>query len=201
MPGLMPASVADCEFAIRRGALVAVMTGVSAIVALVVYRVGVATPDWIALPSVLAHVAIVSVLAILVLRKGRAASVVLLVYLITAWIVVWWLGQLDALMFQVSAVLVTAMIVVFNSLAVLATFRWHKLKGSENPAAGIARVTSGSWRTTLQALFVIGLTVFLWGCATTAGDPAPELEFPRPPEPESQARSLYTCDPVTNLCG
>jgi hypothetical protein len=56
-------------------------------------------------------------------------------------------------------------------------------------------------RTTLQALSAIGLALFLSGCATSPVDPAPEFEFPRPADSESQTRSLYSCDPVSNLCG
>ena len=129
----------DCEFAIRRFALVAVSTAVCAIVAMVVYLTQATKTDWIALSSVLAHVAVVSVLAILVLRKSRGASIALLVYLVCSWIVLWWLGHPDGWVFQVLAVLGAAVFLVFGSMAVLATFRLHARDRSGRVAGGIVR--------------------------------------------------------------
>ena len=133
------ASTDDCEIAIRRGVLVAVVHAVCAIIALVVYFTQVATPDWIVVPSVLAHVVVLSILAMLVLRKNRAASMALLVYLVVSWIFFWWLGVPTGWVFQAAAALVAAVIALFNSLAVVATFRWHERSHSASLAGGIAR--------------------------------------------------------------
>ena len=129
----------DCLFAIRRGLLVAVANAVCTIVALVVYLAQVATPDWIAVLSALAHVVVVAALAVLALRKNRAASMALLVYLVSSWVVLWWLGIPGRWQFQVAAVLVAMVIALFNSLAVVATFRWHERSRSSSLAGGIAR--------------------------------------------------------------
>ena len=129
-------STDDCEFAIRRGVLVAVAHAVCAIVALGVYFAQVASPSWITVPSVLAHVAILSILAVLVLRKNRAASIALLVYLVSSWAVLWWLGAPSGWAFQIMAAGVAAVIVLFNALAVVAIHRWHERSRSVSLAGG-----------------------------------------------------------------
>lgn len=115
----------DCEFAIRRGALIAGLNAFAVVVASVVYLAQAAKPDWTALPFVLAHVAILAVLAVLVLRKNRAASIVLPVYLVASWIALWWLGHPDGWLFQLAAVVVGAVFLVFGWSAMSATHRWH----------------------------------------------------------------------------
>jgi hypothetical protein len=133
------ASIDDCEFAIRRGALVAAVNAVCAIVGLVVYFAQVATPERITALVVVAHVVVVSALAWLVLRRNRAASIALLVYLVSSWVILWWLGAPSGWLFQAAAALVAIVIVLFNSLAVVATFRWHERNRSASSAGGIAR--------------------------------------------------------------
>lgn len=120
------ASIDDCEFAVRVGALVAVTSAVCMIVALVVYFAQAAAPNWNAVLFVPALVVVLSTLALLVLRKNRLAAIALLVYLVSSWAVAWWLGRPEGWVFQVTGVLVLAVFLLFGSLAVLATFRWHE---------------------------------------------------------------------------
>ena len=133
------ASIDDCETAVRVAALVAMSNAVVALVALVVYFAQATAPDWIVVPSALFHCAVTSVLALLVLRKNRAASVALLVYLVSSSILLWWLGHPEGRIFQVTAVLVPAVFLVFGSLAVLATFKWHEQNRLRPLSGGIAR--------------------------------------------------------------
>lgn len=115
----------DCEFAILRGALVAALNAAVTVVALIVYFVQAAAPEWITLPFALAHVAILSILAVLIMRRNRGASIVFPVYLVSSWIVVWWLGHPDGWLFLAAALLTGAVFLVFGWSSMLAIHRWH----------------------------------------------------------------------------
>jgi len=127
-----------CEAAIRVGALVALASILCKLVALLVYTFQVAAPESNVLLLSVVDLLLLSVLAILVLRRSRLAASMLLLYLASTWVALWVLGAPDGWLLQATSALVLITYLLLNSLAMLATFRWHNRYSADESVGGIA---------------------------------------------------------------